>query len=104
MALALPSYLRITKDGVILEVFVAPRAKRSQVVGLHDGLPKIALAAPPLDGRANEELLDFLKELLRIPGRSLELIRGDASRRKAVLIRGVPPEKVLQLLELAGAS
>ena len=104
MTRSLSSYLRVVKEGIVLEVFVAPRAKRTQVVGLHGGFPKIALAAPPIEGRANEELLDFLKELLGVPGRNLELVRGDSSRRKAVLIRGVPPERVVQLLELAGAS
>lgn len=88
----------------MLEVLVAPRAKRSQVVGLHGGFPKIALAAPPIEGRANEELVDFLKGLLGVPGRNLELVRGGTSRRKAVLIREVAPERVAQLLELAGAS
>ena len=101
---ALPTYLRVTKDGVILEVFVAPRAKRSQLAGLHGGFPKIALAAPPIEGRANEALFDFLKELLGVPGRNLELVRGDTSRRKVVLIRGVSPGRVVQLLESAGAS
>lgn len=104
MTNALPTYLRVTKDGVVLEVFVAPRAKPSKVVGLHGGFPKIALAAPPIEGRANEALVDFLKELFGVPGRNLELVRGDTSRRKAVLIREMPPERVVQLLESAGAS
>jgi len=102
MTRPLPAFLRMTKDGVILEVFVTPRAKRSQVVGLHGGFPKIALAAPPIEGRANEALLDFLKELLGVSGRDLTLLRGDTSRRKAILIRGITPERVVQLLESAG--
>lgn len=92
-------YLRATKDGLILEIVVAPRAKRSKFVGFHGGYPKIALAAPPIEGRANEELVSFLKELLGIPGRDIELIRGDTSKRKAVLLRGISTEKVLQVLE-----
>lgn len=104
MTSALPSYLRLTQDGIILEVFVAPRAKRSQVVGFHGGVPKIALAAPPIEGRANEELLDCLKDLFGVPGRNLTLLRGDTSRRKTVLLRGVSPERVVQLLEMPGAS
>ena len=99
---SLPSYLQITRDGLLLTVVVTPRAKRSQVVGLHGGFPKIALAAPPIEGRANEALLDFLKELLGVSGRDLTLLRGDTSRRKAILIRGITPERVVQLLESAG--
>ena len=92
-------YFRATKDGLILEIVVAPRAKRSKFVGFHGGYPKIALAAPPIEGRANEELVSFLKELLGLPGRDIELIRGDTSKRKAVLLRGISTEKVLQVLE-----
>lgn len=99
-----PQYLRATKDGLILEVVVAPRAKRSKFVGFHGGYPKIALAAPPIEGRANEELVSFLKGLLGIPGRDIELVRGDTSRRKAVLLRGIRAEKVLQVLESSQGS
>lgn len=97
-------FLRPSKDGLILEVVVAPRAKRSKFVGFHGGYPKIALAAPPIEGRANEELLAFLKELFGLPGRSVEIVRGDVSRRKAVLLRAIAPEQVLQVLEYSKVS
>ncbi len=101
---ASPPFLRTSKDGLILEVVVAPRAKRSKFVGFHGGYPKIALAAPPDEGRANEELVSFLKELLGIPGRDIDLIRGDTSKRKAVFLRGISTEKVLQVLETSKSS
>jgi uncharacterized protein (TIGR00251 family) len=101
---ASPPFLRTSKDGLILEVVVAPRAKRSKFVGFHGGYPKIALAAPPVEGRANEELVSFLKELLGIPGRDIDLIRGDTSKRKAVFLRGISTEKVLQVLETSKSS
>lgn len=94
-----PPFLRPSNEGLILEVAVAPRARRSKFVGFHGGYPKISLAAPPIEGRANEELVSFLKELLGIPGRDIELVRGEASKRKAVLLRGISTEKVLQVLE-----
>jgi len=94
-----PPFLRPSNEGLILEVVVAPRARRSKFVGFHGGYPKISLAAPPIEGRANEELVSFLKELLGIPGRDIELVRGEASKRKAVLLRGISTEKVLQVLE-----
>jgi uncharacterized protein (TIGR00251 family) len=96
---ALP-YLRTSGDGVVLEVFVVPRAKKTRLMGFHGGYPKIALAAPPVEGRANEELVDFLRELLR----SVEMLRGDTSRRKSVLLRGVTPEKIAQVIENAPVS
>ena len=99
MTSSAPPFLRPSNEGLILEVVVAPRARRSKFVGFHGGYPKISLAAPPIEGRANEELVSFLKELLGIPGRDIELVRGDASKRKAVLLRGISTEKVLQVLE-----
>lgn len=99
-----PPYLRVSKDGVTLEVIVTPRAKRSKFVGFHGGFPKISLAAPPIEGRANEELIDFLQALFGLSGRDIELVRGDTSRRKTVLLRGISPEKVAQLLESSTGS
>ena len=104
MTSSAPPFLRTSKEGLILEVVVAPRAKRSKFVGFHGGYPKISLAAPPIEGRANEELVSLLKELFGIPGRDIELIRGDTSKRKAVLLRGISTEKVLQVLETSQGS
>ena len=70
---------------------VQPRASRSRVVGEHDGLLKIQLAAPPVDGEANAELIELLARLLGVPKRQVRLVAGDTSRRKRVRIEGVEP-------------
>jgi uncharacterized protein len=100
----LPSYIRESKDGVVLEVVVAPRAKRSAFVGFHGGVPKVSLAAPPIDGRANEELVLLLKGVFTLPARDIELVRGDSSRRKFVHLRGISAEKAVQVLESIARS
>jgi len=82
------SYLRSVKDGVILEVVVVPRGKRSKFLGWHGGFPRFSLAAPPTEGRANEELVRLLSEVLHVTMKSLELIKGSTSKRKQVLVRG----------------
>ncbi len=99
MSSALPSYIKETKDGIILEVLVAPRAKRTAFVGFHGGVPKVSLAAPPIEGRANDELVLLMKDLFFLPRRDIELIRGDTSRCKLVLLRGMAAQKVVQVLE-----
>ncbi len=81
-----------------------PRAKKTRLMGFHGGYPKVALAAPPVEGRANQELVDFLRELLTLPSRSVEMLRGDTSRRKSVLLRGVTLEKIAQVIENAPVS
>lgn len=84
---------------MLVEVYVAPRAKRSQLTGLHGGYPKIALAAPPIEGRANEELIAFLRDLFGLPRSRIELVRGDTSKRKLLLLKGVSVEQARQRLE-----
>lgn len=74
------------------------------MTGFHGGYPKIALAAPPVEGKANDELIDFFRELFKLPPRSVEIVRGDTGRRKVLLIRKIPLEKVVQVLENAMVS
>jgi hypothetical protein len=79
---------------VELAVLVQPRASRTRVVGEHDGLLKIQLAAPPVDGEANAALVEFLGKLLGVPRRQVELTAGDASRRKRIVLHGVDAARV----------
>jgi uncharacterized protein (TIGR00251 family) len=82
-------WLKALPDGVELSVLVQPRASRTRVVGEHDGLLKIQLAAPPVDGEANAALVEFLGKLLGVPRKQVVLLAGDAARRKRVAIHGV---------------
>ena len=72
-----------------MEILVQPRASRTRAVGEHDGRLKIQVAAPPVDGAANEELVSFLAESLGIPKRDVTIVAGETGRRKTVLLRGV---------------
>ena len=72
---------------VQLTVHVQPGAKRTEVAGTHGDSLKIRLAAPPVDGRANAELLRYLAHAFGVPQRNAMLVRGDSSRQKIVLIR-----------------
>ncbi len=72
-----------------LEVQVVPRASRSRIVGPHDGRLKIQLAAPPVDGAANEALVDLLAETLHIPRGAVSLLRGATGKRKTLRIAGL---------------
>jgi uncharacterized protein (TIGR00251 family) len=65
---------------------VVPNAKRSEVSGVHDGALRIRLAAPPIEGRANDALLAWLAEELGLPKRGLELLSGHKGRRKQVVL------------------
>jgi uncharacterized protein len=75
------------KNGaVILVLHVQPGAKRTEVAGRHGDALKIRLAAPPVDGKANAELLRFLSDAFDVPLRNVTLVRGESSRQKIVRI------------------
>jgi uncharacterized protein (TIGR00251 family) len=77
-------------DGCILPVRAQPGARRSGVVGEQAGALKVAVTAPPEDGRANQALLEVLRDALHLKRSQEELIGGETSRDKRFLIRGLP--------------
>jgi len=89
--------LRARGDGVLLLLSVVPNAKRTEIGGLHDGALRLRLAAPPIDGRANEALVAWIATSLGVPRRSVEVLRGESSRRKQVRI-DVPIERAAKWL------
>jgi uncharacterized protein (TIGR00251 family) len=85
--------LRSTADGVTLAVRAQPGAKKTAITGVYgEGSAaqlKIAIHAPPLDGRANAALIAFLAETFSVPKNAVELISGELSRSKVFLLRGI---------------
>jgi uncharacterized protein len=87
------------KDGsVTFRARVQPRASRSEVIGEHDGAIKLRVAAPPVDGKANEECRRFLAKLLKVRATSVEIISGDSSRDKVIRIHSISARRVLEAL------
>ncbi len=78
-------YLTISSDGtVLLRLHVQPKASKSRIVGLHDNCLKLAVAAPPVEGKANKEVVKFLAAVLGVPARDVTVKSGIQSRRKVV--------------------
>jgi uncharacterized protein len=73
---------------VILEVHVQPGASRSAFAGMHGDRVKIRLAAPPLEGKANAALIEFLADHYGVPRRNVVIVSGIKSRRKRIRIEG----------------
>ncbi len=88
-------FLRGTESGTLVEVYVQPRAGRNEWAGIHQGSLKLRLTAPPVEGEANKECVRFLAKAFRVAKSSLEIVQGQKSRRKTILVRGLSPE-VLQ--------
>jgi uncharacterized protein len=95
----LNSWARRVPEGWLLAVHAQPGAKRSEVAGLHGDALKLRIAAPPLEGRANEELTAFVAASLGVPRKSVTVVKGGASRRKTVLVsaREADPARLLRL-------
>lgn len=92
-------WYRRNADVITLTLHVQPGAKRSGIAGLHGEALKLRLAAPPIEGRANEALLKFIAELFGVPLRQVELRQGGQSRHKVVAVSGsaIDPESLLEL-------
>jgi uncharacterized protein (TIGR00251 family) len=90
--------IRDTAAGVIFAVKVQPRAKKNAVTGeLGDAL-KLALTAPPVDGRANGACIEFFANLLDVPRSSVTIASGETSRRKVIRVAGLSPDEVRKRL------
>ena len=79
-------WLRTCREGVTLTLHIQPGAKKTEIVGLHGDALKIRLAAPPVDGKANDALLGFIAERLDIARSAVSLKSGQTSRRKVVVV------------------
>lgn len=89
-----------THGGAVrLEISASPGARRTGVNGLHDGALRVRLAAPPVDGKANEQLIAWLADELGLARRSIRLLRGETARRKTIEI-DAGPEQVARWLAL----
>lgn len=93
-------FWRYETRGLVLELHVQPGARRNELVGEHGGRLKVKLAAPPIDGKANRCLLDYLGTVFDVPTARVHLLRGESSRTKTVLVAGAAelPAALAQLL------
>ena len=82
-------------------VQVKPDSRRNETMGFQDGVLSVRLAAPPIKGRANEELISFLSQLLDVSRSCIRIEKGLTGRRKLLLIRGLSKEQILERLSSA---
>jgi len=89
-----PSWLRASGADALLTLHIQPGAKRTEIAGPHGDALKIRLAAPPVDGKANDCLIAYLADRLGIPKARVTLEAGITSRAKRVRVAGVAVEVV----------
>jgi uncharacterized protein len=86
--------------GVVIKIYVVPRASANKIVGEYNGALKIALTAPPVEGAANKALVEFLAKTLGVPKGGVTILSGETSRNKTVRIEGIKLGAAAQKLGL----
>lgn len=81
--------IRSESDGVTIDILVQPRASRAKIGPMHDDRIKISVTAPPVEGAANQAVVELIARRLKRPRRAVVVIRGESSRRKTVRVSGV---------------
>jgi uncharacterized protein (TIGR00251 family) len=91
-------WFRVAADGrITLTLHIQPGAKKTEFAGRHGDALKIRLAAPPVDGKANEALIKFVSETLKLPKSAVSLKSGQSSRSKVLEVIGADAAQVAAL-------
>ena len=93
-----------SEEGISFAVRVHPRARRDGIIGELGDAVKLALKAPPVDGRANEACIEFFAAFLKVPRSSISIVSGEKARRKVINIKGVTADGLRQQLAAAESS
>jgi|GEM_PF-1085528 len=91
-------YLTPHKNGSLLSLYIQPNAKKSEMIGLFQSALKCKIAAPALENKANETLLEFLALFFKLPYNHFSLLKGQRSKYKTVLIQA-PLNQIKPILE-----
>ena len=90
--------IRTTSLGISFAVRVHPRAKKNAITGEVGGAIKLAISAPPVDGKANQACIDFFAKLLKVPRSSITIATGETSRNKTLCVSGVSADYLRERL------
>jgi len=91
--------LKEDKNGVVFTVKVQPRSSKNEICGIYGDAVKIKLTSPPVEGEANESLINFLSKSLNICKGQIEIIGGHKSKNKLIKMRGVKRERIEECLK-----
>jgi len=87
-----------TNSGVILSIRTQPGSSKNRIIGEYGGRLKLAVTAAPEKGKANKAVIELLADTLRINESSIQIISGESSRDKRLMIEGLTPEDIKSLL------
>ena len=93
------SFVTDTPSGAVLNLRIVPRASKNTILGRHGDALKIRLCAPPVDGAANAALIEFLAKTFSLPRSRIQLLSGQTSRTKRVLLAGMKADEIRGRME-----
>lgn len=91
--------LKETKDGVIFSLKISPNASKNEIIRTPEGF-KVKITAQPIDGKANKALIEFLSKQFKVPKSYFEILRGETSKDKTLLLKNIDEEKFQFINEL----
>lgn len=91
--------IKETKDGIILNIRISPNSSKNEFIQ-NNGELKIKITAPPVDGKANKALVEFLSKSFKVPKSYFEIIKGETSKDKTVLIKNTSNEKFEEIKKM----
>ena len=91
--------LKETKDGQVLQLRISPNASKNEIIKTTDGI-KVKITTQPIDGKANKALIEFLSKQFKVPKSYFEILKGETSKDKTVLINNIDTAKINQINEL----
>lgn len=91
--------LRETRDGIVITLKISPNASKNEIIKSEEGL-KVKITAHPIDGKANKALIEYLSKQLKIPKSSIEILKGETSKEKTLLIKVFDEQKVSDIKEI----
>lgn len=91
--------LKETKDGAIFSLRISPNASKNEIIKTSEGY-KVKITAQPIDGKANKALIEFLSKHFKVPKSYFEIVRGETSKDKTILIKNTDDKKIQAINEL----
>lgn len=90
----------MTNDkGIIVKLKISPNASKNEIIKTEDGV-KVKITAQPVDGKANKCLIEFLSKTFKVPKTSIEIIKGETSKEKTLLIKILDDDKISMIKEI----
>jgi uncharacterized protein (TIGR00251 family) len=89
-----------SSNGVTFTVKIHPRAKKNAITGEFGDTLKLSLAAPPIDGKANEACIEFFAKLLKVPRSSVTIASGQSNRKKVIRVVGISAAEIRKSIEM----